>query len=77
MGKFRDILEHWSVVRKAVHKVLFFSSFVKYLELFRTQFEEENSAYSWLSGSLTPKERQVQVQQFETNPVGGGFSDLD
>ncbi|PHN06341.1 DEAD/DEAH box helicase [Flavilitoribacter nigricans] len=67
-GKFKDVLEHWSVIRRAGHKALFFSSFVKYLELFRTQFQSEKQQFSWLTGSLKPEERQREIQKFESDP---------
>ncbi len=65
-GKFNDILEHWEVIRKSEHKALFFSSFVQYLELFRTNFEKRQLDYAWLSGSSALVERQRQIQRFET-----------
>jgi non-specific serine/threonine protein kinase len=72
-GKFNDVLEHWSVIRKSGHKALFFSSFVKYLELFRTHFEVEKQAYSWLSGSLSAEERQREIDRFEKDPAIASF----
>lgn len=72
-GKFNDVLEHWSVIRRAGHKALFFSSFVKYLELFRQRFESEKQAYAWLSGSLSSKERQREIERFEGDPDIASF----
>ncbi|MCB0628990.1 MAG: SNF2-related protein [Saprospiraceae bacterium] len=72
-GKFNDVLEHWSVIRKAGHKALFFSSFVKYLELFRSHFETDKQAYAWLSGSLSSVERQREIDRFESNPDISSF----
>lgn len=64
-GKFSDILEQWNVIRKSGHKVLFFSSFVQYLELFRKQFEKDRQAYSILTGDMSNKERDHQIQRFD------------
>ena len=72
-GKFKDVLEHWSVIRKSGHKALFFSSFVRYLELFRHQFQTEKQQFSWLTGSLKPQERQREVEKFETDPAIESF----
>lgn len=72
-GKFKDVLENWSVIRRSGHKALFFSSFVKYLELFRTRFQTEKQRFSWLTGSLKPQERQREIQQFETDPAIESF----
>lgn len=67
-GKFKDILEHWEVIRKGGHKVLFFSSFVKYLDLFREHFNEKDLGYSWLTGSLRPEQREAQIKRFNEQP---------
>lgn len=72
-GKFNDVLEHWSVIRRSGHKALFFSSFVKYLDLFRKQFEAGDQSYAWLSGSLSSKERQREIERFEQDPAIGSF----
>ena len=61
------MLEYWDVIRKSGHKALFFSSFVKYLELFKTDFTEKEQASSWLTGSLTAQQREKQVKAFEAN----------
>jgi superfamily II DNA or RNA helicase len=65
-GKFQDVIEHWEVIRKSGHKVLFFSSFVKHLELFRNYFEENNQSYSWISGQTSLKDRAKAIEDFET-----------
>jgi superfamily II DNA or RNA helicase len=65
-GKFQDILAHWEVIRKSHHKALFFSSFVRYLELFRAEFEASRQAYAWLSGELDAQERERQIRRFES-----------
>lgn len=67
-GKFTDVLEQWEVIRKSNHKVLFFSSFVKYLGLFREMFEQEGQPYAILTGSMSPAERAQQIRRFEEDP---------
>lgn len=64
-GKFQDVIEHWEVIRKSGHKVLFFSSFVKHLELFRAYFEAHGQQYSWISGDSSAAEREKEVISFE------------
>lgn len=72
-GKFNDVLEHWSVIRRSGHKALFFSSFVKYLELFRQQFQSEKQQFSWLTGSLKTQDRQREIEKFERDPAIESF----
>ena len=67
-GKFQDIMEQWDTIRRSGHKVLLFSSFVKHLELFRSEFEARESQYSWLSGDLTASKRKKAIQSFQENP---------
>lgn len=72
-GKYTDVLEHLQVIHKGGHKALIFSSFVKYLELFKTDFETKQQAYSWLIGSQTAKQRQQNIQQFMEDPAVQSF----
>ena len=72
-GKYTDVLEHLQVIQKGGHKALIFSSFVKYLELFRKEFESRQQAYSWLIGSQTAKQRQQNIQKFMEDPAVQSF----
>lgn len=72
-GKFHDVLEQWEVIQKGGHKALFFSSFVKYLELFRTQFDSHKQPYAWLTGSLNAKQREKSIQNFMDDPKVQSF----
>jgi non-specific serine/threonine protein kinase len=72
-GKFNDILEYFDTIRRAGHKVLFFSSFEKYLRLFRAQFEEAGHAYAWLTGETTQTQRKQAVDRFTTDPTVQAF----
>ncbi|MBK8557262.1 MAG: DEAD/DEAH box helicase [Lewinellaceae bacterium] len=64
-GKFEDVLAQWEVVRKAGHKVLFFSSFEKHLQLFRKAFEEAGYPYAWLTGDTPGPDRAREVHKFQ------------
>ncbi len=72
-GKFTDIIEHWDVIRRSDHKVLFFSSFVQYLELFRQQFTIDNLPYALLTGDMSNKERERQIEKFANEPDTRSF----
>ncbi len=66
-GKFTEVLEQWDVIRRSGHKTLIFSSFVKYLDLFRSDFESKNQAFSWLVGDLTQQQRKAEIEKFQGN----------
>jgi non-specific serine/threonine protein kinase len=66
-GKFNDILEYFDTIRRSGHKVLFFSSFEKYLRLFRAKFEEEGHPYAWLTGETPQMQRKHAVDRFTTD----------
>lgn len=72
-GKFNDILEYFDTIRRSGHKVLFFSSFEKYLRLFRAKFEEAGHAYAWLTGDTTQVQRKQAVDRFTTDPKVQAF----
>jgi non-specific serine/threonine protein kinase len=72
-GKFNDILEYFDTIRRAGHKVLFFSSFEKYLRLFRAQFEEAGHAYAWLTGDTPQTQRKQAVDRFTADPTVQAF----
>lgn len=64
-GKFNDIIEQWNVVTKAGHKVLIFSSFVGYLEIFAKHFRDIGASFSLLTGNLSAKKREQEIDRFE------------
>ncbi|KAA3635677.1 MAG: ATP-dependent helicase [Bacteroidetes bacterium] len=66
-GKFHEVMEQWEIIQKSGHKVLIFSSFVKYLEMFRAELESRGEAYSWLTGSVTANQREAEVKKFEND----------
>lgn len=65
-GKFLDVLEQWETITKANHKALIFSTFVKYLDLFKNHFTETENEFSWLTGSVTQKQRASEIEKFQT-----------
>jgi superfamily II DNA or RNA helicase len=64
-GKFDDVLAQWDTLRRAGHKVLFFSSFEKHLELFRPLFEKSKQPYAWLTGATAAEDRAREVRRFQ------------
>jgi len=73
-GKMEDVLAQWETIRRAGHKVLFFSSFEKHLQLFRRVFEAENYAFAWLTGDTSMADRAKEVTRFqEDNTVQAFF----
>ncbi|MEL6141205.1 MAG: DEAD/DEAH box helicase, partial [Bacteroidota bacterium] len=67
-GKFDEVMEQWEVVRKSGHKVLFFSSFVTHLELFKAEFENRQQNFAWISGDVNAKQRAKEVERFQEDP---------
>ena len=66
-------MAQWRTIRRSGHKVLLFSSFVKHLDLFKAAFEAEEAPFSWLSGSLTSKQRKKQIEQFQEDDTVQSF----
>lgn len=66
-GKFNEVMEQWDVIRRSGHKALIFSSFVQYLELFKSDFTAKNQAFSWLVGDVTQKNRKIEIEKFQEN----------
>jgi superfamily II DNA or RNA helicase len=72
-GKFQDVLEEWEVIRRSGHKVLMFSSFVRYLDLFKEAFSEAGQPVAWLSGELSSAQRQAEIARFQNDPQVQAF----
>ncbi|MFN4145908.1 MAG: DEAD/DEAH box helicase [Runella sp.] len=66
-GKLEEIQERLETLLSGGHKVLIFSQFVKHLSLFRQYLDEQKVRYSYLDGSTT--DRQAQVQLFQEDPT--------
>ena len=67
-GKFMEVYRDIENVVSEGHKVLLFSSFVKHLNLFRTQLDQDGYGYAYLTGSLNPSQREKAVTQFQNDP---------
>ena len=72
-GKFDDVLAQWDTVRRAGHKVLFFSTFEKHLQLFRAVWETEKQPYAWLTGDTPMPDRAREVARFQEDPTVQAF----
>lgn len=64
-GKFDDVMAQWETVRRSGHKVLFFSSFERHLQLFKSAFEAEKQPFAWLTGDTPTPERAREVARFQ------------
>ena len=65
-GKFSEILRNIENMIPEGHKVLIFSSFVKYLELVKTELVIQEISHTMLTGASTNRESIVQA--FQENP---------
>lgn len=72
-GKFDDVIEYWETIRRSGHKVLIFSSFEKYLQIFRDRFEAAGQPYAWLTGDVSQAQRRKAVDQFTNDPAVQAF----
>ncbi len=66
-GKTDDVLAQWDLVRRAGHKVLFFSAFEQHLQIFKRAFEDKKAPFSWLTGETPMPERARAVEHFQTD----------
>ncbi len=66
-GKFTEVYRNIESVIAEGHKVLLFSSFVKHLDLFKSQLEKDGIGYAYLTGSRNQKQRVEAVKNFQTN----------
>lgn len=72
-GKFDDVLAQWNTVCRGGHKVLFFSTFEKHLQLFRAVWEAEKQPYAWLTGDTPMPDRAREVARFQDDPTVQAF----
>ena len=63
-GKFNDIMAYWEEIHKAGHKILIFSSYVKYLNILKKELEKKDARYSFLHGGLNQKQRKYEIAKF-------------
>jgi hypothetical protein len=65
-GKFSEVYRNIESVIAEGHKLLLFSSFVKHLNMFRTQLEKDGIEYAYLTGSRNRRQREDAVRHFQT-----------
>lgn len=58
-GKMEQILETYEMLISEGHKVLIFSSFVRYLNLLSEAFDRRNWKYAMLTGETTDREKEI------------------
>ncbi|MDR2086541.1 MAG: DEAD/DEAH box helicase [Dysgonamonadaceae bacterium] len=70
-GKFDQILLYFETIRASGHKVLIFSSFVKYLRLLAKSFDEKEWKYAMLTGQTS--DREGEIDRFTQNADVNAF----
>jgi SNF2 family DNA or RNA helicase len=58
-GKFDQIILYFETIKTSGHKVLIFSSFVKYLHLLAKTFDEKEWKYAMLTGQTSKREEEI------------------
>ena len=58
-GKFDQIMLYLETMKDSGHKVLIFSSFVKYLKLLASRFEQEGWNFAMLTGQTVNREAEI------------------
>jgi SNF2 family DNA or RNA helicase len=58
-GKFDQIILYFESIKASGHKVLIFSSFVKYLKLLAKTFDEKEWKYAMLTGQTLNREAEI------------------
>jgi len=68
-GKFDQIILYFETIKESGHKVLIFSSFVKYLKLLAKSFDEKGWKYAMLIGQTSDREREINrfIEENEVN----------
>lgn len=64
-GKFNEILRNLENLINENHKALFFSQFVKHLNLFEQYFIENGIPYTKIIGNMSIAQRKEMVEQFQ------------
>ncbi len=66
-GKFNEIMSMLSILVAENHKILVFSSFVKSLKLFASEFSKQNWEYSMLTGQTADRKQIIDDFQGDAN----------
>ena len=64
-GKYEDIKDKLSILHKAGHKTLVFSSFTGHLDLISSHLQEEEIPHLTLTGATSQKKRENHVKAFQ------------
>jgi SNF2 family DNA or RNA helicase len=72
-GKYIEVKRSIEKLISEDHKVLIFSQFVKYLNIFVDEFRRNEVLYSLLTGKVAEKDRQQVVQSFQDNELNRLF----
>ncbi|MDR2056673.1 MAG: DEAD/DEAH box helicase [Dysgonamonadaceae bacterium] len=70
-GKFDQIILYFETIKASGHKVLIFSSFVKYLRLLAKSFDEKAWKYAMLIGQTS--DRESEINRFTENDDVNAF----
>lgn len=78
-GKLEQVIETFRTLKSEGHKVLIFSSFVKYLDLVIAEFRKQGWAYSLLTGATMNRDAEIarfnrskEIQAFLISLKAGG-----
>jgi len=72
-GKFDQILIYFESIKTAGHKVLIFSSFLKYIRLLTKAFDEREWNYALLTGETGISNREEEIARFNEEPDINAF----
>ncbi|MDR1344104.1 MAG: DEAD/DEAH box helicase [Tannerellaceae bacterium] len=64
-GKFDQVLLSFETIKESRHKALIFSSYVRYLDMLATRFDEEGWQYAMLTGRT--RLREEEIRRFNEN----------
>lgn len=68
-GKFEDVTQYMDTLVRSQHKILVFSSFVQHLALYTRWCQKEQIDYCLLTGETATENREMQVNEFQNNPL--------
>ncbi len=72
-GKLEEVISHLETIQKSKHKTLIFSSFTKHLDIYKDIFAKAKTPFSYLTGSLSLKEREATIADFKENEANQTF----
>ena len=63
--KFEAICDYMDVLRSRGRRVLLFSQFTRFLQMFAKRFEKQNYQFEYFDGQTPVKKRQAKVEAFQ------------